>query len=449
LPFVAVPVDLPEQVVELRAGDVDADGVDELVALSAKRRGTKPDAVSFTVMGFEPTGRVSDRWTADVQNRALFVDIQSGFWAVGADGLVALESTGPRTVVEMRTPLSGVGMSRAQMTDVFVDLEDDGTAEAVIAMGGTIRIVGVDGKERAKVNARSRGELSSRRSMGNQLVVSSVSPAWKIDDFDGDGFRDLLLPDGEWLTVYHLNAEGMRTRKSIKLPLNVSARPEDDPNKRSAVEKEVQAVWFEDVNGDGKTDFVAQLWVSEGSWFGAVGEVVFAPGTGTGFGPAQRLSSDEAVMAVNLVDLNGDGRKELCTFHVDLGVGTLARALVSKQVKIQMYARSLSGARFGPATPLHTVVRPVESRQESAFEFEHDVTGDGLPDLVTKDEDGGLAVFSGKGKGFSDTPIRTAQGALKGEETRIWVGDLTGDSQAEIVVWKTKTKRAQLLMFKP
>ena len=436
--------------VELRAGDVDADGTEELVAIERKRRGARPDAVAFTVLDVDNKGAVNDRWSIDVQNRALFVDIESGLWALGGEGLVALERTGARNVVETRTPLAGLGSSTAVMSDVFVDLEDDGTPEAVLAMGRTVRIVGVDGVERAKVNGSSRGELSTRSRVGTQVVTSSVSPIWRVDDFDGDGFRDLLLPEAKWLTVYHLGPEGMRTKKSVQLPVNVSPRRDDGPMKEGQVEKDVQAAWFEDLNGDGKTDFLAQLWVTEGSWLGAVGELLFAPGTGAGFGSVQRMGSDgDAVVSVELLDLDADGTQELVTAQVDFGVGTLARALVSKQVKVEMYVRKLQGARFSAATPLYSMVLPVGNDRDPALNFSEDLTGDGLPDLVTNAGDTAVHLFPGDGSGFAETPIASLEVGFRNGESKLWVGDLTGDGRAEIVVWKIRTKQAQLLTYKP
>ena len=46
MPLIAVPIDLPPDVVELRAGDVDADGVSDLVAVERLRRPSAPDELA-------------------------------------------------------------------------------------------------------------------------------------------------------------------------------------------------------------------------------------------------------------------------------------------------------------------------------------------------------------------------------------------------------------------
>jgi len=448
MPFVPVPLDLPPDVVELRVGDADADGHDELVAISKRRRGAQPDAVSLTVLDCDDSASVIDRWSVDLTNKAMLIDIEEGLWAIGPKGLMALERDGVRTAVEASTALSGLGRTAATFADVFSDVDGDGTAEAVIARAGSVRVLGVDGVERARAQVRSRGELEVRRKGGTQIVASTVSPTWSLNDFDGDGVEDLLLPEGAAMTVISLGKGADGTPKTVRLPLDISPRRDDEKRKKGVAKKRVISVWLEDVDGDGKTDFTAQLWVTKGSWLGSEGEIVFARGTGEGFELAQSLASDRAVLIVRLIDVDGDGDKELTSAEMDFGVGNLTRALLTQKIKVELMVRRMTSGVVGEPETLHSVVVPISNDREPPVELERDLTGDGLPDMVTAQGSKEVKVFKGTGSGYDKTPLASLDvGFVQGED-KLWVGDITGDDRADIVVWKARSRSAKVLMLK-
>jgi hypothetical protein len=114
-----------------------------------------------------------------------------------------------------------------------------------------------------------------------------------------------------------------------------------------------------------------------------------------------------------------------------------------------MYVRKLKGSRFSAATSLYSVVLPVGNDRDPALDFSEDLTGDGLPDLVTNSGDTAVHLFPGTGSSFAKTPIASLEVGFRDGESKLWVGDLTGDGRAEIVIWKIRTKQAQLLMYNP
>jgi len=448
MPFFAVPIDLPPDVVELRVGDADADGVDELVAISAKRRGTQPDAISVNILNMDAQASVTDSWRLDLRDQALLIDIDHGLWALGPTGIMALEAEGARTVFESRTALSGLGQTAAAFADICEDMDGDGTVECVIARGRTVKVIDVEGRERAKVRVRSRGELEVRSRGGTQVVASAVSPVWSLDDFDGDGVKDLLLPDGKRLTVVALDGDGPSTSMEVSLPIDVSPFRDEDKRKKSETQRRVISVWLEDMNGDNKTDFAAQIWVTKGSWLGSEGEVVYAPGTGKGFGPLQRLPSERAVLMVRLIDVDGDGDKELSSAEMDFGVANLTRALLTQKIKVELMVRTMTPTGVSAAELLHSVVVPISNDREPPVEIKHDLTGDGIPDMVSAQGTTEVQVFRGTGKGYSKTPVASLDVGFKQGEDKIWTGDITGDGRSDLIVWKPRTKSATVLLLK-
>ena len=449
MPLIAVPIDLPPDVVELRAGDVDADGVSDLVAVERLRRSSTPDELAVTVFHFGNDGRVSSNWRADLGATPLLLDIESGLWAIDSGGLSRITAEGIQPVVPLPTPLAGLGATTPVFADVFVDLEGDGIAEAVVANGGTLRVVGVDGRERARVTTPHRGEVEVKNRGGIRVVTSSVSPDWHIDDVNGDGIRDLLLPEGTTAKVVPMGPDGPSEAFSIQLPVNIAPVPREGTRKKDETRKDVMAVWMKDLDGDDRTDFAAQLWVTEGSWMGAEGELVFARGTGSGFGTPQRMPSDNAVLLVRAVDLDADGGIEMATAEVDFGVGNLTRAMLTQKIRVDILYRPMREGRYGDGAELHSVVVPVGNDRDPPVKMEHDVTGDGIPDLVTSQDSSRVEVYAGTGTGYSREPVASLDVGFEQGEDKLWVGDIRGDARAEIVVWRLRTRSAKCLMVTP
>jgi hypothetical protein len=264
----AVPIELPPHVVEVRSGDIDSDGIEELVAIERKAQGTQPETMALTIYELDQQGRIQEQWTADLKSQPLLIDIEADLWAIGPTGLMQITREGLATRVETKTALAGLGRTTPMFADVFVDIEEDGHPEGIIAIGNTIRVLGSDGKERASIPVHSRGELSIRSREGTQVISSSVSPTWNVDDFNGDGIQDLLLPDSRQLTVVRFGADGTHVKQSVQLPIDITQKERGRATNKRETEKRVISVWLEDIDGDQRTDFAAQLWVTEGSWMG-------------------------------------------------------------------------------------------------------------------------------------------------------------------------------------
>ena len=446
MPLLAVPIDLPPDVVELRSGDVDADGQAELIAVSHEDRGSAPKAVTVTVFHLDQQGSVERQWSAKLENTPLVLDVESGLWAQGPKGIMKVTEDGIQLAAEARTALSGLGRTTPIFADVFVDIEDDGIPETILSNGRSLRIVSTDGTERGQISIRGQGELSTRVMGGIKVVAASVSPSWWVDDFNGDGFGDVLVSEGKTLTVYPFTAEGLQPKRTVMLPVDVSPKDREWTGKKGETKKRAISVWLEDLDGDGQTDFAAQLWVTKGSWMGSEGELVFAQGTGAGFGTPQRMMSDNAVVMVRLLDLDGDGDKELAAAEIDFGVGNLTRALVSQKIRVDLVYRTMANGRYGEAQELHSVAVPVGSRnRDSSDELNSDLTGDGILDMVTTEGGETVQVLRGTGTGFESKPMASLDVGVDQSEDTLWVGDLTGDGRAEIVVWRPDGRTARIL----
>jgi predicted nuclease of predicted toxin-antitoxin system len=57
----AVPIELPPHVVEVRSGDIDSDGIEELVAIERKAQGTQPETMALTIYELDQQGRTQEQ----------------------------------------------------------------------------------------------------------------------------------------------------------------------------------------------------------------------------------------------------------------------------------------------------------------------------------------------------------------------------------------------------
>jgi len=443
MPLVAVPVDLPADVSELRAGDIDGDGRDELIAVSRRPQGGgRPDTVTLTVLSVGGAG-ASVVKTIPLGDEAVLWDIHSGLWGVDARGARDL-MTGER-VVAQQTMLALLGPTMPRAADVADDLDGNGTVELMLPAQGQLAVFTASGEPVGGIPVRATGELSTRsRSGGTVLVAASTLPATVIADLDGDGLRDVLLPAGR-------RAVGWRTTptacgaEEVAMRLPVDLDPDDGPDRPDS---QLAGSWFIDLDGDGKLDLATHHRVSSGSWFGSTAKLTAYPGTGTGWQPGQAMQTDRAAFDVQLRDIDGDGDQDILVTEVDVSLSNMGRALVARAVQVELVLYAMDGGRY-PATPqpVRTLSWPLEKPERMLIAIEGDLDGDGWLDLVTNDGGEQLRVYPGSAAGFASTAAASASVGASRRGDDLFVRDLTGDGRAEVLFWRPGETRATLLQL--
>jgi hypothetical protein len=447
VPFVATPIALPADLYEVRAGDTDLDGREELVLVSRVPKGRQPDAVRLTLVHLSAAGAEEAREVIELGQEALLWDIQGGLWAVDGDGARALQSGAQ--LGGRRTALGGLGPTTPTPADVAADPNRDGIADVLVYGGGRFELFAATGTSWGAVKGSAEGALRSRgQAGGTGLEVGSRWPAYALVDVDGDGRDDLVQPEGDQATVAFLDQTlGARTAR-LKLPLDLEPRP-DRARQKGEVRREIEEAWLKDFDHDGKMDLLVHQWVVGDSWFGATAELVFAAGTGAGFRPAQTVRTSTAAVDVTPVDWEGDGDIDLVVPLVDIGLGNLGRALVSRKVQVDLALFEMGPAGLAP-TPkvLRSFNWPITNPDAVKAELERDVTGDGVVDLVLHEGEGDLKLFAGGKGGMGGTPAGTYAIPLPPGDKPLFVRDLTGDGRAEVLVWGPEQGTGTLLRWK-
>ena len=67
--------------------------------------------------------------------------------------------------------------------------------------------------------------------------------------------------------------------------------------------------------------------------------------------------------------------------------------------------------------------------------------------MVTTEGGESIQILKGTGTGFEGKPTATLDVGFDQSEDKLWVGDLTGDGRAEIVVWRPEGRSAKVLQL--
>jgi len=454
MPLQQLSFDLPANVAAVYAENIDGDTRKELIFESRIPAGDAPDKVRLTIVHVSAAGQLEGTATIDLGNRAVLWDADGAIYAQDRDGVVRYDGTTPVRVVSMATPLAAMGATTPVKAELLYDIDGDSGKsngmEILIYSAGKLHLFRGDGTAMGSVAAAAEGSLSTSWRSGAQSQVLSVRPpAVTVADVDGDGVRDLLLPSHAKVQVFFGGPMlGSRTAL-LTLPLDLEPRPQ--PPKPGEVRRELNGVWFEDVDGDGKVDLAVNRLVMGGSFFGSTSEMLFYRGTGTGFTAATTLTLASASFGLELVDWDGDGDQDWLVPEVDVGMGNLARAMVSKAVRVDLRLYAFDRAASGggsfktPPASLRAISFPLEPEGRLQASYTADLDGDKRLDLVTNDGADSVRIYRGTAGGMESSPAWTQDIRVPlGEET-LFVADLTGDGRAEILVWGVGESRGTLL----
>jgi hypothetical protein len=447
MPLIASTLELPPDTQELRAGDLDGDGRDELIVVSRTPRSGAPDTVRLTLLHFAPNGTLAGRRELDLGARAMWWDVDHGLWVVDKEGLARLDPESGETLrlARFSTALSGLGPTTPAWAPLAHDLDGDDKPELVAWSAGKYLAFRADGTAFGSVPAPATGSLGlDWETGGARTRATATPPPLSVADLDADGRADLLLVAGARLLTYYSGADGVGARAAtLTLPLDLDP-PEEDP-RPGETRRRIAAVWIEDIDGDRRADLAVQRIVLAGSWWGATAELTWAKGRGDGFGTLTTIPLNAAAFGVELFDVDADGDKDFVAPLVDIGIGTVARALVARSARVDLTVYRMGGGAFAAPQVLRVLGFPLENPGRFQASFEGDIDGDRRRDMVTNDGEDRVRVYRGTATGLeSAAAFENAVRVPTGDET-LFVHDLTGDGRAEIVVWGPKERSATLL----
>ena len=215
-----------------------------------------------------------------------------------------------------------------------------------------------------------------------------------IEDFNGDGFSDLLLTEQESVTVYLNQSDGhfaVKPSATIVFPVRPSGKDAD-----TSLSFLLTPV---DVNGDKFADMVLTLTRGTGKFLERK-IIIFIflnrqkPDAPFAHQPDQTITVDGITPGVNIEDVNGDGRGDLLFSSIRVGFWNIVKNLISKRVNLDTSIYLLRSDNQYPTKP--------DFHQKISYQLDlthgirfhgtwptlgGDFTGDGHQDLlVARDE---------------------------------------------------------------
>jgi len=215
-----------------------------------------------------------------------------------------------------------------------------------------------------------------------------------FEDFNGDGFADLLLTEQESMTVYLHQSDGHFAPKpsdTIVFPIRPSGKNGD-----ISLSFLLTPV---DVNGDKFADVILTLTRGTGKFLER--EIIIFiflnrqnPANPFSPQPDQTITVDGITPGVNIEDVNGDGRGDLLFSSIRVGFWNIVKNLISKRVDLDTSIYLLQSDNRYPTRP--------DFQQKTSYRIDlthgirfhgtwptlgGDFTGDGHKDLlIARDE---------------------------------------------------------------
>lgn len=277
------------------------------------------------------------------------------------------------------------------------------------------------------------------------LIVTHRVPALTRVDADGDGRADIVTTLGDRLEVHRGAADGSYARsaqRAVRLPSPASPR---DETRR-------QGIQLADVTGDGRVDAVLGTITGGLSNLRQVTEIFPATGDGFATAPSASLDTQGAATVAVLEDLDGDGRQELTTVSVTIGVAAVLRFLLTRSMTIEYatYAVDPQG-RLGE-TPLLQWTQPVRLDLDGPGDpgvvtLAGDFDADGVRDIVSAQADDSIEirrlVRGPDGLALGDV-IAEAKAPGRGQAVTT---DLDRDGRSDLIVYAPRARAGVVTVF--
>ena len=306
----------------------------------------------------------------------------------------------------------------------------------------------------------------ARMNFGDGMDAVGYSPETPhFFDADLDGLDDMAFWIDGRFEIYRQAPSGAFSEEALVLDPGMkdmlgsflSVEIGDNDEELDQPQRLLEAV--SDVDGDGLADLVVQTMEGDGI-FGIETSYQIHRGLRTSDqqlsfeeSPSSTLASDGIQIENERLDLTGDGQQEFVVTSVDITLGAIISALLTRSANVDVAIHQLDEGVFSGKP---TLTKKIKVR----FDFGEgdlfvpavlsaDVTGDGRQDLLVQRDEEMLLVYPGEGteRLFSKQPVRLNLDLPKDRENFV-VADLDGDGRDELIVHLKQEARSTLSVIR-
>ena len=333
--------------------------------------------------------------------------------------------------------------------EMFTDINGDGLDDFLMPNfdGWAVALQQDDGFQQLQL-VGPRPNMSFRETA--RYVAYRAEEAFLIDE-NNDGRNDIAFWQDGYFEVHRQSNLGQFSKVPVNLDANlkdmlsgyaqisIGEDAKNDNGKNRLLDEIV------DINNDGVSDLIVKRIKAEGifGWeseyevyLGAVDEnnLLKFPES-----PTSTIRTDGFQFDNERLDISGDGNQEFLVTSVDISIGAVIRALITRSVSVDVSIYKMINGEF-PAKP--STRKTISAR----FDFGSgdlfipavlgaDVTGDGQKDLLVQKGDSTLLVYPGQ-QGqtmFAKKAIKLSL-ALPDSRTGFMVHDLNHDGRDELIL---------------
>jgi hypothetical protein len=325
--------------------------------------------------------------------------------------------------------------------ELVQDWDSDGLPEALLPSASGVRLQPLVAGDAAQTLAlpliADYGSPSLDNWFRPGLLWGLVSwPMLALADDDGDGRKDLYAADRFAVRVFRAGARGLPGAPSTHR-LFPPFTPDEE---RRHVASTLHA-FARDLDGDGRADLLVHRMVGSLMRSHTTTTIHLNAGDGPdpGAAPWARIDSKGGTSAIELADVDGDGRVELLEAHIPFGLVQAVRMLTLGRLEARLRVRALPREAGAPALETWSVDASFpfdfeDSRVLGVMPYtQADWNGDGLLDLCWGDGSGKLRFRLGErrdaGPGYGGV-VAAVELPVSGD---LISADLDGDGLADFV----------------
>jgi hypothetical protein len=462
-----------DRITEITAGDLDGDGLKDLVVLHTK--GRSPEIERWISIfwhkadgGFSSAADLTWKLPDDVAAidvADLNDDPGVEVVALTATEVSVLDYSAPGGPSASRPVVGGFGgailpsMELAPVVDFAQDWNGDGRDDLAIPGLGELFLFLTGGDTLSTVPQVCQLDTQIALSVDRDengprfgsVNVTRRLPNLKAVDLEGDGDNDLIAHWEDQVRFYIQESGRFAPVADATAGLDLlTSEDSEEDNYRL----EVSVL---DIDGDGYADLFGGKSIGRGIGdFSSTVALHYGDGTLDFSGEPDWSTTVEGMSAGKWLDMDGDGRVELMLPIIHLGITDIVRILITKNVKVgyNFYFPAEDRSISQEPNFMKEVTLEVgfeEGGEAQIVNFEGDYNGDGRNDLVVATGATELSVFLGKepskGELFSRKPVEKIEVDTFGEFRPT---DLNGDGRQDMILYYSgfpeKSSRARIVL---